>query len=194
MIARVEAAFGYPCFVKPANLGSSVGVSKAHARAELPAALTLAAQYDRKLLVERSVEGAREVECSVLGNDQPLVSIVGEVRPHHEFYDYSAKYTAGEADLIIPADLPPALSEQVRAIAVQAYLALDAAGMARADFFIESASQQIYLNELNTIPGFTAVSMYPKLWEASGLSYSELIDRLIALALERHADKKRSQL
>ena len=194
VVESLEQALPYPVFVKPANMGSSVGISKARSRAELHEAIDLACTYDRKVLVERGIR-AREVECSVLGNDRPIVSVVGEVRTRkREFYDYVAKYTEGEADLIIPADLPEATAGEVRELARRAYLAIDCAGMARADFFIEQGSGTIYVNELNTIPGFTQFSMYPKLWQASGLSYTELIDRLIQLALEKHAAKKRSGL
>ena len=194
VVESLEQTLPYPVFVKPANMGSSVGISKAHSSAELRKAINQACAYDRKVLVERGIQ-AREVECSVLGNDRPIVSVVGEVRTRNrEFYDYVAKYTAGEADLIIPADLPEATAEEVRELARRAYLAIDCAGMARADFFIEQGSGKIFINELNTIPGFTQFSMYPKLWQASGLSYSELIDRLIQLALEKHADKRRSGL
>ncbi len=193
-VRDIEAQLSYPVFVKPVNLGSSVGVSKVHTRAELEPAIALACTFDRKVLIEQGMN-AREVECSVLGNDEPIVSVVGEVRTRRrEFYDYIAKYTDGEADLIIPADLPADKAEEIRALAVRAYRAVDCAGMARVDFFMERESDKVYLNELNTIPGFTRFSMYPKLWEASGLSYAELIDRLIALALERYADKKRSGL
>jgi len=194
VVESLERALPYPVFIKPANMGSSVGISKARIRAELREAIDQACTYDRKVLVERGIQ-AREVECSVLGNDRPIVSVVGEVRTRkREFYDYVAKYTEGEADLIIPADLPAATTQEVRELARRAYLAIDCAGMARADFFIEHGSGAIYVNELNTIPGLTQFSMFPKLWQASGLSYSELIDRLIQLALEKHADKKRSGL
>jgi D-alanine-D-alanine ligase len=194
VVESLEQALPYPVFVKPANMGSSVGISKARNRAELREAIGRACAYDRKVLVEKGIE-AREVECSILGNDQPIISVVGEVRTRRrEFYDYVAKYTEGEADLIIPAELPAALSDEVRDLARRAYLAIDCAGMARADFFIEHGSGAVYVNELNTIPGFTQFSMYPKLWQATGLSYSELIDRLIQLALEKHAGKKRSGL
>lgn len=193
IIERVEDHLPYPVFVKPANLGSSVGVSKAHERDELIEGFNQACRYDRKLLVEQGLN-VREVECSVLGNDEPVVSVVGEVRYRREFYDYIAKYTDGESDLLIPADLPESLANDIRMLAVRAYRALDVAGMARVDFFIEQESGRVFLNEVNTIPGFTKYSMYPKLWEASGLSYGELIDRLVKLALERHQDKKRSGL
>jgi len=190
-LARIETEIGYDCFVKPANLGSSVGISKAHDRSELRAALDDAARYDRKLLVEDAID-AREIEVSVLGNDEPITSVPGEIVPCNEFYDYAAKYIDGESDLLIPAPIPRETAELIQRLAVQAYLAIDCAGMARADFLLERQTGQVYVNELNTLPGFTPISMYPKLWEASGISYTELIDRLIQLALERHADKSRS--
>jgi D-alanine-D-alanine ligase len=192
VIAAIEAGLGYPVFVKPANLGSSIGVGKAADRDQLRAALDGAARYDRKLLVEQAVAGAREIECSVLGNDDPVASVPGEIVPGNEFYDYAAKYIDGDSALLIPAPIPAELAAQVRELAVRAFLALDAAGMARVDFLLESGTGKPYLNEVNTIPGFTSISMYPKLWEASGVSYAELIARLIELALERHADKARS--
>ncbi|MFN2290444.1 MAG: D-alanine--D-alanine ligase family protein, partial [Anaerolineae bacterium] len=188
---RIESTIGYDCFVKPANLGSSVGITKAHDRAELGAALGEAAHYDRKMLVETAVD-AREIEISVLGNDQPIASVPGEIVPCNEFYDYEAKYIDAESELLIPAPIPEETAEKVRALAVQAYLAIDCAGMARADFLLDRSSGEVYVNELNTLPGFTPISMYPKLWEASGIPYTELIDRLIELALERGADKSRS--
>lgn len=186
----------YPLFVKPANLGSSVGVSRVGDRPELAAALDLAARYDRKLLVEQALQGAREIELAVLGNDEPEVSIAGEVRPRssHQFYDYEAKYTPGESDLIIPAELPPATLSELQSLALRAFRAIDGAGLARADFLVDPLTLEVYVNELNTMPGFTATSMYPKLWEASGLPYPRLIDRLIELALERHADRARNQI
>jgi len=190
---ELEAALGYPCFVKPANLGSSVGVSKARSREELAQALEEAARYDRKLLVEWAVPAAREIEVSVLGNDDPIASVPGEIIPSREFYDYAAKYLNGTSKLLIPAPLPPELSERARELALAAYLALDCAGMARVDFLLDGERNELYLSELNTIPGFTAISMYPKLWEASGIPYPELLDRLIELALERYEDKKRSR-
>ena len=190
-IARIETELGYDCFVKPANLGSSVGISKAHNRSELRAALDEAARYDRKLVVEVAVD-AREIEISVLGNDEPIASVPGEIVPCNEFYDYSAKYLAGESELLIPAPLSAETTELVQKLAVDAYLAIDCAGMARADFLLDRQTGKVYVNEVNTLPGFTPISMYPKLWEASGVSYTELIDRLIQLALERHADKLQS--
>jgi D-alanine-D-alanine ligase len=192
VVREAESAFGYPCFIKPACLGSSVGVTKAHDRAELEAGLAEAARYDRKLIVEEAVPHAREIECSVLGNDDPLASVPGEVIPSREFYDYAAKYLDNASQLLIPAPLPSALTARIRALAIAAFKAIDCAGMARVDFLLDGLNGELYLNEVNTIPGFTAISMYPKLWEASGISYPELIDRLIALALERHADRARS--
>lgn len=191
IIDRLEERFGYPCFVKPANLGSSVGVSKARNREELVRALNLAARYDRRILVEEAVN-AREIECSVLGNDDPIASIAGEIVPSREFYDYEAKYIDGDSVLIIPADISPEAAAEVRHLAVEAFTALDCAGMARVDFFLDRDTGRIYVNEVNTIPGFTKISMYPKLWEATGISYPELIDRLITLAIDRHRDKNRS--
>jgi D-alanine-D-alanine ligase len=193
VIARIEAALAYPVFVKPANLGSSIGVSKARDGGELAAALTEAARYDRRLLVEEGVPNAREIECSVLGNDDPLASVPGEVVPSNEFYDYAAKYIDGKSALLIPAPLPAALAAQIREMAVRAYKALDAAGLARVDFLLNGATDELFINEVNTMPGFTAISMYPKLWETTGLSYAELCDRLIELAIERHQDRARSQ-
>ena len=186
---RVAAEIGYPCFVKPANLGSSVGISKVHRPQDLAAAVDLAAEYDLKILVERSVEDAHEIECSVLGNHDPQASVIGEVIPSREFYSYEAKYVDDASDLIIPAELPEDVSNQVREMAVTAFRAVDCAGLARVDFLVTRGSQEIFLSEINTLPGFTKISMYPKLWEASGLSYPELLDRLIQLALERHAER-----
>lgn len=190
VVRRVEQRIGYPCFVKPANLGSSVGVSKVREPHALPIALDIAARYDRKILVEKAID-AREIECSVLGNDHPIASLPGEVIPRREFYDYEAKYFDKATQLIVPADLPLSKVTEVQELAVRAFLALDCAGMARADFFLDRWSGQLYINELNTIPGFTAVSMYPKMWQASGISYPELLDRLIQLAFERHSERKR---
>lgn len=190
-IDQVETEIGYDCFVKPANLGSSVGISRAHNRHELCTALDEAAKYDRKLLVEVALD-AREIEVSVLGNDEPIASIPGEIVPCNEFYDYAAKYLDGESELLIPAPITPETGELVRRLAVEAYTAIDCAGMARADFLLERHTGKLYVNEVNTLPGFTPISMYAKLWGASGISYSELINRLIELALERHADKSRS--
>jgi len=191
-VALIEARLGYPCFTKFANSGSSVGTTKAHDRAELIEGLRLAGTFDRKLLVERAVD-ARELEVSVLGNDEPQASVVGEVVPAHEFYDYEAKYLDEGSRLLIPAPIDAAAAEGVRSMAIKAFVAVDAAGMARVDFFMERSSGRIIVNELNTIPGFTRISMYPKLWEASGLSYPRLIERLVDLAIERFNDKQRSQ-
>jgi len=197
-IGRIEEELRYPLFVKPANLGSSVGISKAHDRAGLGPALTLAAKYDRKLVIEQGVAGtdgakARELEVAVLGNDDPTASVVGEIVPGKEFYDYEAKYLSDGSIPIIPAELGPAEEEKIRTMAVEAFRACDLAGLARVDFLMEpDGERRIYLNEVNTLPGFTSISMYPKLWQATGLGYSELITRLIELALERHAERGRT--
>ncbi len=192
ILDAVEQRLGYPCFVKPVNLGSSVGVNKAHDRTELEHAINVAAEYDRKIIIECSIT-CREVECGVLGNDEPIASVVGEVLSSNEFYDYRAKYLDGKSQVVIPADIPQATAEEVRSQAVQAFLALDLSGLARVDFFIEKETGQVYINEVNTLPGFTSISMYPKLWEASGLPYAQLMDRLIELAIERHADRQRNR-
>jgi D-alanine-D-alanine ligase len=196
-IRRIEETLKYPVFAKPANGGSSVGISKAHDRKELHAALTLAAQYDRKLVIEQAVGAgrkgtgkARELEVAVLGNEAPEASVVGEIVPAKEFYDYEAKYLSEGSALVIPAKIEKAQAKAIRAMAVQAFEACDCAGLARVDFLMEPGKNgRIYLNEINTLPGFTAISMYPKLWEASGVPYPQLIDRLIALALERAGQK-----
>jgi D-alanine-D-alanine ligase len=184
-----EERLAYPMFAKPANMGSSVGISKIHGPEEFAPALDLAAKYDRKLLIEQGVD-ARECECGVLGNNKPEASVVGEIVPGNEFYDYRAKYVDDNSDLIIPAELPQEVSDKIRRLAIAAFKAIDASGMARVDFFVARDFSEIWLNEINTIPGFTRISMYPKLWEASGLSYSALIDRLIQLALERHEERQ----
>jgi len=191
-IALVEARIGYPCFTKFANSGSSVGTTKAHNRVELVAGLRLASTFDRKLLVERAID-ARELEISVLGNDEPEASVVGEVVPAREFYDYDAKYLDEGSRLLIPAPVDAVIAQDVRSMALRAFQAVDAAGMARVDFFLERTNGRLLVNELNTIPGFTRISMYPKLWEASGLSYPKLIERLVELAIERFDDRQRSQ-
>ena len=196
-IALVEAVLKYPVFVKPANLGSSVGISKVHDRKELGPALTLAARYDRKLVVEQGVGGkkakARELEVAVLGNDDPRASVVGEIVPGKEFYDYEAKYLSEGSVPVIPARLSKAETKQIREMAVAAFRACDLSGMARVDFLLEpGGKQRIFVNEVNTLPGFTKISMYPKLWEATGLPYKKLITRLIELGLERHAEKSRT--
>jgi D-alanine-D-alanine ligase len=190
-IERILETLGCPCFVKPANLGSSVGITKVHDPQELPAALNVAARYDRKILVEEAID-AREIEVSVLGNDEPIASVPGEIIPCNEFYDYAAKYIADDSELLVPAPIADGLTRRIQDMAVQAYKVIDCAGMARVDFFLERGTYKVYVNELNTIPGFTPISMYPRLWQASGISYTELIDRLIELALERHRDKSRS--
>ncbi len=188
---QAEARFGYPLFTKPANLGSSVGVIKAHSFPELTAALVESARYDRRVLVEPGIN-ARELEVSVLGNDEPAASVVGEVVPSREFYDYEAKYVDEGSRLMIPAPVPAEVAEQARQQAVCAFQAIDAAGLARVDFLYDRDNGRLYVNEINTLPGFTDISMYPKLWEASGLSYPELIERLVTLALERQGEKDRT--
>ena len=188
----IEKKFKYPVFVKPATLGSSVGMTKVHSRAELAPALNLAAEFAMKILVERCVI-AREIEVSVLGNHDPKASIPGEIVPHREFYDYAAKYLEEGTQLLIPAKLRPAQVKKIQKYAVDAFRALELSGMARVDFFLEKKGGKIYLNEVNTIPGFTSISMYPKLWEASGIPFRELIDKLIDLALEQHAEKARTK-
>ncbi len=189
VVARLEAALPYPMFVKPANLGSSVGISKVHDFSELAPALDLACRYDRKLIIEQGIPNAREVEVSVLGNDEPVVSGVGEIVPANEFYDYAAKYLTDDSKLLIPAPVSSAIAAEVQAMALKAFRTVDGAGLARVDFLLDNGSQTLYLNEINTMPGFTRHSMYPKLWEASGVSYPELVDRLLALALERYEDR-----
>ena len=189
---RIAKQIGYPAFVKPANLGSSVGISKVHRAAELNQAVETAARYDRKILAEKAVD-AREIECSVLGNDRPEASVPGEVVPVNEFYDYEAKYLKTGSNLIIPARLTRAQTRKAQDYAVRAFRAVDSAGMGRVDMLLDRKSGKIYVNEINTIPGFTSISMYPKLWEASGLPYRDLIDRLVELALERHQEKSQTR-
>jgi len=196
-VAAIEAALKYPMFVKPANLGSSVGISKVHDRKELGPALKLAACFDRKIVIEQGVGGAkkkaRELEVAVLGNDDPKASVVGEIIPGKEFYDYEAKYLSDGSVPVIPAKITAAESKQIRAMAVEAFRACDLAGLARVDFLMEpDGKRRIFLNEVNTLPGFTSISMYPKLWQATGLSYSDLITHLIELALERHKERNRT--
>jgi D-alanine-D-alanine ligase len=187
----------YPVFVKPANLGSSVGISKAHNKKELGPAIEEAAKFDRKIVIEQGVGGnkekAREIECSVLGNDDPVASVPGEIVPGKEFYDYTAKYVDEGSQLIIPAKLTKSETKKVQALAVAAFKAVDCSGLARVDFLMDPKTRKIYLNEINTMPGFTSISMYPKLWAASGLAYADLIDKLIQLGIERHEDKKKNQ-
>jgi D-alanine-D-alanine ligase len=187
--ARIEAALAYPLFVKPANLGSSLGISKVHARSALGPALALALEYDRRAVIESAVPEAREIECAVLGNDSPAVSVPGEIVSTREFYDYEAKYLDGGSRLLIPAPLDPALADEVRRQAAAAFEAIDGAGLARVDFLLSRSSGELFVNEINTLPGFTTISMYAKLWAASNVDAPALIDRLITLALERHADQ-----
>ncbi len=186
-IAEIEANLVYPLFVKPVTLGSSIGITKVHARADLAPALDTAARYDRRMIVEAAVPHAREIELSVLGNDEPRVSVPGEIVAAHEFYDYAAKYEADSA-LHVPARVSDALTRELQALALRAFKALECCGMARVDFLLDGESGAVYVNEINTIPGFTPISMYPKLWEASGLPYPALLDELIRLARERHSE------
>ncbi|NJN54576.1 MAG: D-alanine--D-alanine ligase [Anaerolineae bacterium] len=189
VLADVEAALPYPIFTKPANLGSSVGICKCHNRTELMAGLDEASQYDRRVVVEQGING-RELEISVLGNDDPIASVVGEVRPRRAFYDYVAKYVSDDSELLIPAPLTPELAEAVPALAIQAYRAIDCAGLGRVDLLLDKDYGKLYINEINTMPGFTRISMYPKLWAAAGVSYSDLLDKLITLAISRHEEKE----
>lgn len=182
---QIEATLGYPCFVKPANLGSSVGIAKVRSRSELENALDNAASYDRRLIVEAGVV-ARELECAVLGNDNPKASVVGEITFESDFYDYETKYTAGRAGFVIPAGVPESVSSAIQEMSLQAFAAVDAAGLARVDFFYVEATGEILINEINTLPGFTATSMYPQMWEKSGVPFAELVNQLIQFALERH--------
>lgn len=188
----LEQSLTYPIFVKPVNLGSSVGITKAHDRHELEHAINVAAEYDRKILAEQGIN-CREFECAVLGNDEPLASVVGEIISSNEFYDYRAKYIDGKSQAIIPADIPQEIAEEIRRQSIKAFVALDLSGLARVDFFLEKETGKVYINEVNTMPGFTEISMYPKLWEASGLPYAQLLDRLIELAIERHEDRQRNR-
>jgi D-alanine-D-alanine ligase len=183
--ARVHDEIGYPCFVKPANLGSSVGISKVKTPAELPRAVAEAAAYDVKLVIEVGLD-ARELECAVLGNDAPEASGIGEIVPSHEFYDYEDKYCGDGAKVLVPAPIPAVVAEEARALAIRTFQAVDASGMGRVDFFLERATDRLYVNEINTIPGFTPSSLYPRLWETAGLPLPALVDRLIALGIERH--------
>jgi D-alanine-D-alanine ligase len=193
----VESELKYPVFVKPANLGSSVGISKAHDRKELGPAIAEAAKFDRKIVIEEGVGGkkhkARELECAVLGNDDPKASVAGEIVPCKEFYDYDAKYLVEGSEGVIPAKITKAEMKTVQRLAIAAFQAVDCTGLARVDFLMDPKSRKIFVNEINTMPGFTAISMYPKLWAATGVTYPELIDRLIQLGIERHEDKKRNQ-
>lgn len=193
ILDSIEKALTYPVFTKPANLGSSVGIQKCNSRAELEAGMAEAAQYDRRIVVEQGIE-VRELEVSVMGNDDPIASVVGEIRPRRDFYDYTAKYLAEpgseeDSELIIPAELPETVSDEIRELAIRAYRAIDCAGLGRVDLLMDKQTGHLYLNEINTIPGFTQISMYPKLWQATGISYTELLDRLIEYAIERHETK-----
>jgi D-alanine-D-alanine ligase len=188
--AELAAHLGYPLFVKPANLGSSVGISKARNADELVEALKLAAEYDRKVVVEAAVPNPREIEVAVLGNDDPIASVPGEIVPSREFYDYEAKYLDGASRLSIPADVDEAMGSRLQALAIDAFRAIDAAGLSRVDFLVDGQTGDVFLNEINTMPGFTTISMYSKLWAATGVTYPELVDRLVQLALERHAAKQ----
>ena len=190
IVRDLEAELGFPMFVKPANLGSSVGISKAKNPSDLAGAIDLAGSFDRKIVVEAAVPAAREIECAVLGNDEPEASVPGEVIPSREFYDYEAKYLDDGSKTIIPADLPDDVAAEIRRLSIEAFRAIDCAGMARVDFLVSRPAGRIFLNEVNTIPGFTTISMYSKMWAASGVEYPVLLDRLIALAIERHAEKQ----
>jgi D-alanine-D-alanine ligase len=188
-LEKICAHLPFPMFVKPANLGSSVGISKVHDTRELEAAVALAAQYDRKVIVERGIVG-RELECAVLGNDEPIASLPCEILPSREFYDYDDKYLLDRAGTKLPADLPAETTAELRRLAVECYRAVECEGMGRVDFLLEQSTGKLYINEINTIPGFTSISMYPKMWEASGIGFSQLVDRLIELAIQRHERKK----
>ena len=189
VVQEVTDKLGYPCFVKPANFGSSIGISKVEQPKQLTGAISLAVQFDDKIIVEKALD-AREIECSVLGNVTPQASLPGEITPGSVFYDYQAKYLNDKAQLLIPAPLKPVQVKQIQELAIRSFQVTECQGMARVDFFLERSTGEIYINEINTIPGFTSISMYPKLWEASGISYSELIDRLIELAIERHQQRQ----
>ena len=189
-LKKIEEELGYPCFIKPANLGSSVGISRANNGEELIKGIEEAGLFDRRIVIEESIPG-REIEVSVLGNDEPAASVPGEIVPNSDFYDYHAKYVDDRSELFIPAELDPTLTAKIQDLAVQTFKALDCCGMGRVDFFVDDQSQKIIVNEINTIPGFTQISMYPKLWEASGIPYRELLNRLIKLALERFEEKKK---
>ncbi|MBP0016343.1 MAG: D-alanine--D-alanine ligase [Cyanobacteria bacterium SBLK] len=190
---EIEAAIGYPCFVKPSNLGSSVGVAKVRTRSELESALDSAASYDRRIIVEAGITGIREVECAVLGNDNPKASVIGEITYDSDFYDYETKYTDGLAGLQIPAPLPATVSDRIRDMAIRAFAAVDGAGLSRVDFFYVESTGEIFINEINTLPGFTATSMYPRLWDAAGIPFPELVHQLIQFARERENSSKEEQ-
>ncbi len=187
---KIETQVGYPCFVKPANLGSSVGIAKVRNRSELEIALDNAASYDRRIIVEAGLANIREVECAVVGNDNPKASVIGEITYDSDFYDYETKYTDGRSQMHIPADLPQDVAEKIQTMAIQAFKAIDAAGLGRLDFFYQPTTGQIVINEINTLPGFTAFSMYPQLWQVSGLEFADLVDQLLQLAIAYHGHKK----
>lgn len=191
ILKKIEKEFPFPCFIKPANLGSSVGVTKVKEKSQAEPALETAFLYDKKILVEEGILG-RELECSVLGNDEPISSLPGELIPYREFYDYNDKYIEGKTSFIIPADIPSSIAKEIQRISIEAFKALDCSGMARVDFFLQERTENVFLNELNTIPGFTEISMYPKMWEKSGLPYPELLEKLISLGLDSHYEKKRN--
>ncbi|MDR6885084.1 D-alanine--D-alanine ligase [Bacillus sp. 3255] len=191
-LVELETAIGYPCFVKPANLGSSVGISKARNQEELIQAVNFAFQYDRKVIIEENID-AREIEVAVLGNDEPQASVAGEIVSSNEFYDYKAKYVDGKSAMVIPAEIPTEISERIRELAIKAFQAIDGSGLSRVDFFLGKADQKVYINEINTMPGFTPFSMYPLLWQESGKPYAELLDDLIRLAIDRHTAKQNIQ-
>ena len=191
MIESVKSRFEYPVFIKPANMGSSVGITKAHDQAELIDGINLAFKYDLKIIIEESAEGFREVECAVLGNENPQASVVGEIIPGKEFYDYETKYIDDKSELIIPAEIPESAVKKIQQYAITAFQTIDGSGLARVDFFISRENEAVYINEVNTMPGFTPISMYPKLWQASGIEYAELIDRLINLGISKAEQKQR---
>lgn len=194
VITSIQEKLTYPVFVKPANQGSSVGISKADSQEQLQKAIRLALEFDTKVIVEQGIENVREIECSILGNHQPQASVLGEIIPSNEFYDYDAKYVDGKSRAIIPANLPSDISQQIQQAAIRAFQILDCRGLARVDFIVDGKTNRFYLNELNTMPGFTNISMYPKLWEASGMTYEQLLDKLITLGLENHAERSRISL
>ncbi|MBI5071470.1 D-alanine--D-alanine ligase [Candidatus Falkowbacteria bacterium] len=194
ILRHIEKTLKYPCFIKPANMGSSVGISKSKNRRELIVGINLAAKYDKKILVEEAVSSVREIECSVLGNDDPIASMLGEVISSGEFYDYDAKYVDGRSRTVIPAEISKTMTGVIRDLACQVFCVTNCLGMARVDFLLDNKRQKIYVNEINTIPGFTSISMYPKLWQASGLSYSDLLDNLINLAIRQFEEKQKLQM
>ena len=191
VIQNIESRFDYPMFIKPANMGSSVGITKAHDKAELIKGINLAFNYDLKIIIEESAQGFREVECAILGNENPRASVVGEIIPGNEFYDYETKYIDDKSQLIIPAKISDEAADKVRKYAIKAFQAIDGSGLARVDFFVSQDNRTVYINEVNTMPGFTPISMYPKLWQASGIEYAELIDRLIAFGVDKSQQKQK---